>query len=127
MQSTSRFANKEHFLPLIHTRTCAYQGARNVCFPKNVLCFVFLKHPYWDSPFCLITNKLKINEIFRTQNCINVLHIICSILGSSSKDLLLIKHHFFVFSAMRKQPTWNLVIDYYDFGLSKDKQWDWTH
>ena len=21
-------------------------------------CFVFLKHPFWDSPFCLITNEL---------------------------------------------------------------------
>ena len=24
-------------------------------FPENLTCFVFLKHPFWDSPFCLIT------------------------------------------------------------------------
>ena len=38
--------------------TCAYQGVRNVCFSENLVCFVFLKHPFWDSPFCLITNEL---------------------------------------------------------------------
>ena len=40
---------------LIRTRTCAYQGVRNVCFSENLMCFVFLKHPFWDSSFCLIT------------------------------------------------------------------------
>ena len=25
---------------------------------KNLICFVFLKNPFWDSPFCLITDKL---------------------------------------------------------------------
>ena len=24
--------------------------------PKNLACFVFLKHPFWDSFFCLITD-----------------------------------------------------------------------
>ena len=42
--------------PLIRTLTCAYQGVRNVCFSENLACFVFLKHPFWDSPFCLITD-----------------------------------------------------------------------
>ena len=41
--------------PLIHTRTRAYQGVRNVRFSENLACFVFLKHPLLDSPFCLIT------------------------------------------------------------------------
>ena len=36
----------------------AYQGVRNVRFSENLACFVFLKHPFWDSPFCLVTNKL---------------------------------------------------------------------
>ena len=31
----------------------------NVCFSENVACFVFLKHPFWDSPFCLVTDELK--------------------------------------------------------------------
>ena len=41
-----------------HVRTCAYQGVRNVCFSENLAYFVFLKHPFWDSPFCLITDKI---------------------------------------------------------------------
>ena len=45
---------------LIRTRTCAYQGVRNVRFSENLVCFVFLKHPFWDSPFCLITDELNI-------------------------------------------------------------------
>ena len=44
--------------PLIRTRTCVYQGVRNVCFSENLTCFVFLKHPFWDSLFCLITDVL---------------------------------------------------------------------
>ena len=52
--------------PLIRTRTCACQGIRNVCFSENLTCFVFLTHPFWDSPFCLITHNcvyLKITDI----------------------------------------------------------------
>ena len=47
--------------PLIHTRTCAYQGVRNVSlffFSENLTCFVFLLPRFWGSPFCLITNEL---------------------------------------------------------------------
>ena len=44
--------------PLICTYTCAYQGVRNVHFSGNLVCFVFLKHPFWDSPFCLMNEKL---------------------------------------------------------------------
>ena len=44
--------------PLIRTRTCAYQGVRNVSFLENLACFVFLKYPFWDSPFCLIIDEL---------------------------------------------------------------------
>ena len=45
----------------ISKRTCAYQGARNVCFWENLACFVFLKHRFWDSPFCLITDDLTVS------------------------------------------------------------------
>ena len=38
-------------------RTCAYQWVKNVRFSENLACFVFLKHPFWDSPFCLITDE----------------------------------------------------------------------
>ena len=51
--------------PLIRTRTCACQVVRNVCFSENLPCFVFLKYPIWDSPFCLITEKL----ILCSQDC----------------------------------------------------------
>ena len=50
-QSTPNFPKNKHFLPP-DTDTCAYQGVRHVRF------VVFLKHPFWDSPFCLITDKL---------------------------------------------------------------------
>ena len=36
-------------------KLATYQGVRNVCFPENLACFLFLKHPFWDSLFCLIT------------------------------------------------------------------------
>ena len=43
--------------PLIRIRTRTYQGVRNVRFSENLTFFVFLKHPFWDSPFCLITDE----------------------------------------------------------------------
>ena len=43
---------------LVCTRKCAYQGVRNVYFSENLACFVFLKHPFWDSPICLIIDVL---------------------------------------------------------------------
>ena len=27
---------------------------RNIHFSENLVCFVFLKHPFWDLPFCLL-------------------------------------------------------------------------
>ena len=44
--------------PLIGRRTCAYQGVRNVCFSENLVCVVFLKDPFWYSPFRLITDEM---------------------------------------------------------------------
>ena len=40
-QSTSNFPKSQHFLPL-DTHTCSFS----------------LKHPFWDSPFCLISRFL---------------------------------------------------------------------
>ena len=31
--------------------------SEKVRFSQNLACFVFLKHPFWDSPFSLITNE----------------------------------------------------------------------
>ena len=33
-------------------------GVRNVRFSENLACLVCLKHPLWDSLFCLITDEL---------------------------------------------------------------------
>ena len=33
------------------------QGVKNVRFWGNLACFFFLEHPFWDSPFCLITDS----------------------------------------------------------------------
>ena len=44
--------------PLIRTRTCVYQGLRNVRFSENLTCFAFLNHPLWDSLFCLTTDEI---------------------------------------------------------------------
>ena len=37
---------------------CAYQAVKNVHFSKNVVRFVFLLSPFWDSPFCHITGDM---------------------------------------------------------------------
>ena len=57
---------------LTRTRTCANQvggggGGRNVRFSENLARFVFLKHPFRDSPFCLITNDItnKKNRLYK--------------------------------------------------------------
>ena len=50
---------------LIRTRTCAYQGVINVCFSEILACFAFLKHTFWDSHFCLITDVLS-DSVFQT-------------------------------------------------------------
>ena len=36
----------------------AYQPVRNVRFSENLACFVFLKHLFWDSHFCLIADVI---------------------------------------------------------------------
>ena len=53
--------------PLIRTDTFVYQGVRNVHFSENsenLACFFFLKNPFWDLPFCLITNQVASGHIF---------------------------------------------------------------
>ena len=73
-----KFSEKRTSLtPLIRIRMCdksKYQilrvrirGLRNVRFSENLTCFVFLKHPFWDSPFCLITDDLWFFEISVTR------------------------------------------------------------
>ena len=55
----AKFSEKQTFLTPISTRTCAYHGAKTVRFSEKLACFVFLKHPFWDSPLCLITVRTR--------------------------------------------------------------------
>ena len=48
--------------PLIHTRMCVYKEVRNVRFSENFTYFVFLKHPFSDSLFCLITDDFNASK-----------------------------------------------------------------
>ena len=41
------------------TRQIFWGGAKNVRFSKKLPCFVFLKHPFLDLPFSLITDCIK--------------------------------------------------------------------
>ena len=54
------FRKTNNFYLLIRTHTGACQGVRNARFSENLACFVFLKRPFWDSPFYLITDELLI-------------------------------------------------------------------
>ena len=49
---------------LIRTYTSAYQGVISVYFSEDLVCFGFLKHPCWDSPFCLITDENSLGTKF---------------------------------------------------------------
>ena len=38
----------------------------HVCFSENLAWLVFFKHPFWDSPFCLITDELRVTHFICT-------------------------------------------------------------
>ena len=48
-----------------------HQGLRNVRFSENLVCFIFSKHPFWDSPFCLITVVLYHRNFAKTRSTEN--------------------------------------------------------
>ena len=48
------FRKMKSSYPQIHTRRCAYHGLRNIRFLENLVCFVFLKHPFWELLFALL-------------------------------------------------------------------------
>ena len=63
-ESTPNFPKNDYFLPTDSTPTCAYQGVRKIRFLENLAWFVFLKHPFWDLYFYLITD-----EIYSSRQC----------------------------------------------------------
>ena len=51
-------------------RMSACQGVRNDRFSENLACFIFLKHPFEDFPFCLIIDGICFKNLeirFRTK------------------------------------------------------------
>ena len=85
-------------------QTYAYQGVRN--FSENLACFVFLRNPFWDSPFRLITDNIKLtmwtNPVqstilkmfsgivthFQWHHSLHLLQLAMNILGSCSTSYL---------------------------------------
>ena len=63
-ESTPNFPKNDYFLLTDSTPTCAYQGVRKIRFLENLAWFVFLKHPFWDLYFYLITD-----EIYSSRQC----------------------------------------------------------
>ena len=59
-KARQNFRKTDVSYPLMRTRTCTYQEVRIVCFSEILTCFAFLKHPFWDSPFCLITDNMSL-------------------------------------------------------------------
>ena len=57
------FRKTNTFYHLIRTSTCAYQVVKNVRFSENLTGFIFLKHLFWDSPFCLTTDEFTFVQI----------------------------------------------------------------
>ena len=53
-------SSPHRFIALLCIRTCAHQGVRNVRLSENLACFVFLKQPFWDLPFCLVMDHISV-------------------------------------------------------------------
>ena len=53
------FWKSDFSYPLIRTRTCTYQGVKYARFSESLACFVYLKYPFWNSPFCLFAGVKK--------------------------------------------------------------------
>ena len=69
------------------TRTLAYQGVRNVCFSENLACFVFLKHSFWDSAFCLITDEIQLRKTTVSHKQSNIRTFECFLIFSIHSNI----------------------------------------
>ena len=79
----AKFSKKRIFL----TRTCAYQGARNIRFSENLACFVFLKHSFWDSAFCLITDEIQLRKTTVSHKQSNIRTFECFLIFSIHSNI----------------------------------------
>ena len=55
----AKFSEKQTFLTTDKHMYMCVSWVRNVRFWENLACFVFLKHTFSDSPFCLITDVFR--------------------------------------------------------------------
>ena len=85
--------------PLIRTRTCTYQGVRNVCFSENLACFVFLKHPFRDSPFCLITDDILLINLYFLNNLLTRRYL-------TMATGIVFYHRFYMHHSFKEFPRW---------------------
>ena len=61
--------------PLVRTRTCAYQGVRNVHYSEILTCFVFLKHRFEIRPFAFLPTNFcgsVSGSLFSSLRCLEV-------------------------------------------------------
>ena len=61
----AKFSEKQTFFnPLIRTRTCAYQGVRNVRFSEKLAYFIFLWHRFEIRSFALLPTNFLFTNVF---------------------------------------------------------------
>ena len=65
----SNFRKTNISYPLISTRTCAYQGVRNVRFSGNLTCFVFLKTRFEIYPVAVLPTNYYWTNVISNQIC----------------------------------------------------------
>ena len=106
-----KFSENEHFLPV-----------KNVQFSENLARFVFLKHQFWDSPFCLITPEvtavqhisiLKLSK--KSENmCVNNLKF--QMVKKSNH-----RGYFWVSTVVLRNHQWQIILTHFaDFPTLKD-------
>ena len=72
--SMPNFPKNEHFLPLIRTRRCAYQGLRNVVFWK-IWCALYSWNTRFEiRPFALLPT-ISLAEVRRLDQAENIFHL----------------------------------------------------
>ena len=54
LQSTPNFPKNEHFLPPYTHKYACISGGKKCSFSENFACFVYVKQPFWYSPFRLL-------------------------------------------------------------------------
>ena len=111
-QSTPNFQKKWPSLT-----PCA-QGVRNVRFSENLAYFVFFKHPFWDSPFCLITGDITwcISKLFGKyiEEGFIVLHLNIRIIKKNFDNFKLLKFKILIAFFVAWMGDENAVDFYYE-------------